>query len=672
MISKNRSVVKLFILKYGEINKSVFIIIAMVIVFNGITIYPQGRSTDYSFWNFKSINGSAGLEGNYFYKSTGLSSGFYEKQTSYELNGLISFMSSGFIIHPRFISLDLDGLFRLGARDDNYIVTPSETSITTTDRVILRISVFNGLPINGGIFCNYNHSYIKREYFSNIENNSIRLGTKFNYQNTFLPFTIGYDYNDWHQKEIELNRSYRTKKHNLRAQFYQSSGKFLTNKLFINYSDFDRTYSTSENVYSSRNFNADFSSRIRINGIVPINHFSLIGYNLQEGFAGRKKIQVLQNLITELPYNFRFLINYNFHTLDNYNISSAKHSFNTGINHQLFKSLKSFANYEYSIYKQNTFDETANKFQVGLNYSKKIPGGSINMTYNYGRYSEEQESKNPFHISTDEEHILDDNVITLLDNPEVVINTITVTDANNIITYQKDYDYEIIERGKFIEIRRIFGGQISNGATVLIDYQYFRDDSFSYNSSNHSYSLRVSLFDNLFEAGFSGNEISHDNVENIQFLTLKEISEKKYSLKMNYRGLSIGYEYDLFQSNIVPYKSFKIFGRFNYIFNNSILLSLNSNFRKMTMKDENEELEFWDIIGMMTCSISMSSKLVFEGSRRLQKGHNMDLELYKLKSEYQLSFRSIQIHTGLEFYRQNYINDIINYFNGYIKIKRNF
>ncbi|MFC2134989.1 hypothetical protein ACFLTH_10250 [Bacteroidota bacterium] len=663
---------KLIILKFGEIKKVVYIIIAMVIVFNGITIYSQGRSMDYSFWNFKSLKGSVGLEGNYFYKSTGLSSGFYEKQTSYELNGLISFLANSFIIHPRFISLDIDGLFRLGARDDNYIVTPSETSITTTDKLILKISVFNGLPINGGIFCNYNHSYIKREYFSNIENKSIRLGTQFNYQNTFIPFTIGYDYNDWHQKEIELDRSYRTKKHNLRSQFYQSSGKFLTNKLLINYSDFDRTYSTSENVYSSRNLNADLSSRIQINGMVPLDYFSLIVYNRQEGFAGRKKIQVLQNLNAELPYNFRFLLNYNFHTLDNYNIFSVKHSFNTGINHQLFKSLKSFANYEYSIYKQNTFNESANKFQIGLNYSKKIPSGSINLMYNYGRYSEEQESKNPFHISTDEEHILDDNVITLLDNPGVVINTIIVTDANNIITYQKDYDYEIIERGDFTEIRRMFGGQISNGANVLIDYQFFRNDSFSYNSSNHAYSLRISLFDNLLEAGYSGNELSYDNVENIQILTLKEISEKIYSVKMNYRGLSIGYEYNIFQSNIVPYKSYKIFGLFNYIFYNTIVLSLNSNFRKMIMEAGNEEFEFWDIIGMMTYSISMNSKLVFEGSRQLQKGRNMDLELYKFKTEYQVSYRSIQIHAGLEFYRHTYIDDKINYFNGYIKIKRNF
>lgn len=635
-------------------------------------LFSQNKKISNSFWNLKSINGYLSLSGNFYKQKTTLNSGIVFEQISKQYNGILSLNTRSYIIHPNLIQLELNGIFRPGTRNDKFIITPSTTDVTIAEQLNLKAYIFKNLPINGGFNFIINHSFINRDFTSNVENNRKSIGVYFNYRNYFVPISLKYDFDNNRQDELELNRFFEYTRHNFNANFTNWLSSNINNRLIVNYSSILNKYSYNQSQVYNKIFDANFSSVGKVNLAIPINYLSTIWYNNNSGDNSENRIQVVQNISADLPYNLKFLSNYNYYFLSAKLISSKNNIISATLNHKLFQSLFSHLNFEYSNFKQNTFSEIIKTFQGGFNYTKEIPSGELNFSYEYSKSNKSKTSLNLSNVIINEKHNLIDGSIELLKNANVIMNSIIVSNFQNTIIYQENIDYEIIKHGEFLEIRRILGGRILNNAVVYIDYQYNQNDSYNYVSRQHTYSLRLLLFKNFLEISYYRNEISIGNEGNITSLSLRDISQRVVKISFNYNDFSAGFKYDTFRSNIIPYKTQEYFFEYNNMVVNTILISFTTNYRKQELIEDNEVLKFIDVVGRMTYYLNQKARILLKGSYRNQVGKGINLDLQNLKIEYQTNYRAIKLALGFELYNRIFLRDKINYFRGYIKLQRNF
>ncbi len=657
---------------WGKFFQKIVLVLLILLVFSGTEIFSRSKNK-LSFWNLNYMRGFIEIESNYYYLNTLLKSGFSEVQNSSQFNGAFSLDTKSNILHPNFLEIELSALFRPGTRNDNFIVAPDQAAVTTAERVAFRTNIFSQRPLNGSFYYNYDHSFVRRDFATNIENFRENIGAILNFRSYFANFNMNYNYDDWLQDELDLDRVYTSKIHNLEANISQSFSKNYSNKLTLNYSDYSRLYSYNDFLVENKTLDANLNTKFLFKIPTSVRYSSLISYNNQVGYDNRNKMNIQQSLNAQLPYNFSFNTSYNYNYLKVNLFTSNINNINININHQLFSSLSSFVNYEYSNYKQDLFSETTNRFQVGFNYSKIIPGGNINLSYDYGLYNKSSESLTSLKSVFSENHKLTDGNIELLNNPDIIENSIVVTDVQNVVVYQEGFDYQIIERDNYFEIRRLLGGQIANNATVLVNYDYSINDSYQYDSPNHHFSVGLNLFDNFIQVSYSGLEVTYDNLENMEYQILKLISQRILLLTLNYSGFSTGIKFDSFESNIVPYESLSYFGQYDYLQENFALFSFRANYKKLLLSaEENQRQIFMDIVGRIMFFLSIKTKLIFESSYQFQEGVGIDLDLLKFKTEYQANFRALKFSIGLELFKRTYIQEDRKYFNGYITIQRSF
>ena len=656
----------------------VFGIFSIMLVFNNMfistEIYPRGNNkyNGYSFWNFNYAHGFIGLESNYYYLNTELKTGFIETQRSSQFNGSFSLDTKSSIIHPNFLEIELNGLFRPGTRNDNFIVAPDRTIVTTAERIGFRTNLFKQRPLSGSFYFNYDHSFVRRDFATNIENFRKNVGAFVYFRSYVANFNFNYNYDDWLQDELDLNRYYSSKIHNFRTDVTQSFGKNFDNKLTLNYGDFYRKYSYNNFIIANKVFDANLNTKFLLQMFVPVRYYSMIAYNKQIGYDNRNKFNVNQNLHTQLPYRLRFNAGYNYNYLKVNLFSSELHKINFELNHQLYNSLNTFISFDFTNYKQHLYLEKTNRFTLGFDYTKKIPFGNLRLSYSYSQYKRSTESNTNVNVIYSEPHQLTDGEIELLNNPNVFRNTIEVTDEKNIVVFQEGFDYEIIDHGEFFEIRRLPGGQIPNKGLVLVNYSFLMDNSYKFTSPNHHFLVGLNLFDNFLQFSYSGFEINYNNLENVRYIVLKWVSQRILSVTMNYAGFKTGMEFNSYKSNIVPYESVRYFAQYDHLLENTALLSLILNYKTLFLTDQNQRQNYADAVGRVMFYLSRISKLLVEGSYRFQEGIGIDLDLLKFKTEYQLNFRAMQLAIGVELYDRTYIQERRQYLNGYISLRRNF
>jgi hypothetical protein len=105
---------------------------------------------------------------------------------------------------------------------------------------------------------------------------------------------------------------------------------------------------------------------------------------------------------------------------------------------------------------------------------------------------------------------------------------------------------------------------------------------------------------------------------------------------------------------------------------NVALFSFRANYKSLLLNEQNQRQKFMDIVGRAMFFLTLKSKIVFESSYQFQEGLGINLNLLKFKTEYQTSFRAVQILVGLELFDRIYIQEERKYLNGYIAIQRNF
>ena len=143
--------------------------------------------------------------------------------------------------------------------------------------------------------------------------------------------------------------------------------------------------------------------------------------------------------------------------------------------HQLYESLTTTLGLDGSFTAASTFRQVLLGPDLGLQYKKKIRPGTLRLDYRLDTQYEDRRVSALTVSITDEQHVLEDGVVTLLDLPKVIRSSIRVTNESGTEVYLEGIHYSLTEIGDRIQLLR---ESLASLTVVLVDYSATSDPSF--------------------------------------------------------------------------------------------------------------------------------------------------------------------------------------------------
>ncbi|UCD78321.1 MAG: hypothetical protein JSW26_23375 [Desulfobacterales bacterium] len=284
-----------------------------------------------------------------------------------------------------------------------------------------------------------------------------------------------------------------------RDDFQLSSQHFTKNStttLNSSYSDDDRT--TGGDTVRVKNFDNNLGNEYHIAGDQRKSLLSRLRYRWTDNESQEsEEYSLAENLNWRYTNNLytNYIFSYNKRDTDAFD--SERTAGRAALKHLLYENLTTSISTGFNLNDFTGGEENAYDGDLSFFYTRKIPWGLLNLRsgWNY-RYTTREGGEAVITVN-DEPHVLTTGEVTLLDNENVDVDSIFVTDVTGTIAYIENADYTIEEAGSFTRISRTTFGAIANGQTVLVDYRFSSDPAFDDTLFNQAYSIGFFLWNAL-------------------------------------------------------------------------------------------------------------------------------------------------------------------------------
>lgn len=637
-----------------------------------LSLVSVGQNSYYpkQIWKLTRVNGEFEFE-NLYREQNIYRRGFSDSQQSIYFTGGIVLNTKNYIWHPNFMTLDIGGEYSPESGQENYLVIPDRAEVRTLKSLNINSTHFRNSLITASTLFNISENYSNRENLSNLKTTGKRWGATLLLKSKIVPVSFSYNNYDFIQKEIETGFTYRNIQKNFNASLKKSFSEKDNSELSYTNSNYNRKEFNLEEIKNQIN-NVQMMNQIYFDNNRNYLFHSNIYYNDQKGNNNFNVLNANENLSLKLPARFNFFSKYNYYKMSLVDQQSTINRISTSVNHQLFESLKSGIEYEYSNNAQTFYEDTRNSLKFNLNYSKKIPTGTLNLDYQFQNLHHQTNSTPNLIPVYNESHSLTDGKITLIEKPLVQESSIVIKDEFGTTIFRPLIDYNLINQGDFIEIQRIPGGQIENGQAVYVDYLALQSGAYQYNGISNSFIGNIYLFDGLLNTYSELRIQDYKNVEYTDYISLNYINQFLIGGKIDVGFVEGGIEYNQYISTITPYKLVRYFLNLNKSINERIFLAANGNVRNYNMLDENINRLYSDISGSFRYQFSYVSNINLYLLYRNQRGKEIDLDLLIGRTEFKTAYRKLHVSLGMEVYFRNYLEEKNNFYGTFIKLSRKF
>jgi len=596
-----------------------------------------------------------------------------EKQQSYYYAGGILLNANTYILHPNFCEIDLGAGYMPESNRDNFILSPDQSEVRTVKKLNMITSFFPRKKITFNASSNYDENFAKRENLTDIKTTNKYIGGSMLYSNKYIPVSMDLYSRKLLQTEIQTGRVLKMDQIHFEVMADQSFTAYDKQRLVYSHKIHSNR---NENNFSTANTTDEinFNSNIALGEKKIFTFYTSISDINQQGSSDFSRFQFMENLLIKLPVNFMFSTNYNYYILNQSLARLTQNSMSNTLSHKLYKSLDSRFFFEYTNLSHTVYTEYNSKTGFDFNYNKQVPWGHLQLSYGYFRYQQKYSSDSVNLNIANEEYILSDNKIVLLSRPYIRIQTVVVKDITGTIIYQSGFDFILIERGKYIEIRRIPSGQIQNGGAVYMDYTASQPSSYKYDADNHMFATSFAVFKGKVEFYYRLSLQNYRNLENTDYITLNYFTQNVAGLRLGFNMISGGAEYEDYKSSILPYRMVRYFLNFQKSISNRLTMILNGNMQNYTMLNEPESRvqRYIDVTGKVEYIIVRQTKFNLDVMYRKQQGRGINLDLLTARLEFTSVIYQLYVTAGLEIYKRNYIGDKLNFKGTYIQISRKF
>jgi hypothetical protein len=166
---------------------------------------------------------------------------------------------------------------------------------------------------------------------------------------------------------------------------------------------------------------------------------------------------------------------------------------NVGTQYRFQNGLSVGGNARFTSDEDPAFQRDRTGGQLDVRYRVDLPFGALGLLASVGLNRTDQEASSDTAQVFDEPHELVGVVRVPLDQQFVIVETVVVTNAAQTQTFVEDLDYRLVTIGSTTTIERIATGNIIDGETVLVSYEYETGGTAEYDTLLQSVSANLSF-----------------------------------------------------------------------------------------------------------------------------------------------------------------------------------
>jgi hypothetical protein len=202
-----------------------------------------------------------------------------------------------------------------------------------------------------------------------------------------------------------------------------------------------------------------------------------------------------------------------------------------------------------------------------LQYIKSVPLGRLDAAVG-GRVNRQENSEQGEPVTvTDQSLTLSETLPTILNRRNIVAGSVLVSNADGTRVYAEGLDYTIVFFPSHVEIRRVVGGDIAEGESLLVDFTVGPEPASTIDSTSVSFAARYTLEEGTLR-GVSGyinytqldQEI--DTADPTRFV-LDDVQELRYGLDYHRGNITLEAERRNHDSTISPFDTTRLEARYD-------------------------------------------------------------------------------------------------------------
>jgi len=415
------------------------------------------------------------------------------KNKSDEFMQRLALETNGWVYHPALCkyTLRFDPEWTQVKRVDD----PGETSTDTTFEPFYAIDAYFLEPKPYTLHGFANRREIKlRGAFATPSDTTIDIyGGDLRLKYTALPTLLKYTHTDTDQSGFFESKGERD---DLQLTSRHVTSKSTTS-LTGTYSDDERT---SEGVTTRiKTFTGDLGNDLDIAGDRRKRLLSNLSYRWTESDTSEDTfLQFRENFFWRHTPKLYTDYLFSFETSDFNNFDRDTGTLRAKLQHLLYENLTTTVQAGAVLNDSTAGRENIYNGNLDLKYQRKIPWGMLNLRANLDyTFTDREGFDEDFIQVSNEPHVLVTGDVTLLDNQDVDLDSIVVTDVTGTVLYTENVDYTVQEVGSFVQISRTLVGAIADGQTVLVDYRFISDPNFDDSVFGQAYDIQLYLWNAL-------------------------------------------------------------------------------------------------------------------------------------------------------------------------------
>jgi len=525
--------------------------------------------------------------------------------------------------------------------------------------------------LSGSVFGSYNLIRLDNGFFSRRLLYQEGYGTKLNYAGDVLPWQITAQHRADEETETPTPRDSMEDEFNFKAS-NSREGRGETTIDYL-YQDFARQdfnvaqYTGTRNTLLMNDFSHFFDDKLNLGSYLYYN-------DIESATVPSSLFSLRERLTAEHTEDLRSIYEYNYDTRNSGRTDSVQHKGSISLKHQLYDSLASTASSEVLDTSQTSLDTFRYGVSIDESYSKHVGDSSmLNLGFTLKRRAEDRQASGGDTIDiSNEQHVLTTGVLTFLNQPNVILSSVQVTDITGTILYSRYTDYDLTPLGNVTQIDRIITGNIPQGGTVLVSYSIINPGTGSFTTQEGYYRFRYSVFDSLLS--FYGHLRVIENNGGDQFI-LEDLKETVLGLETRWNWFNAGVEYENYDSSLIPTETIRLFENFTFGISPRSTLNLSADQSAIIYKNTDEEIRRY--FHNITYRAQLTSQLTAQvgGQLYLQRGKmdpTLDRDLLAANAELDYRIGKTFIRASYEYRDEDYLNEVRLRNTTYLSVRRVF
>lgn len=573
------------------------------------------------------------------------------EDSSHKFIEKISAETSGWIYHPGLMQYSL--MIEPELTQVKEELSQGETAETNSfsPDYAMTATFLETKPYTLNVFTNHQQELSWATFTGNSESSVDSYGANVQLKDKTLPTTLGYSHSETDQIGFYASK-------NIHEDFNLSSAhqtQRSNTSLISSYSDDQSSSEGFETQIKTLNNSLFNNYHLTEDKKVQLN--STLTYRNQEtSWLDTQNIDLREHLNWRHRPNLQSNYSVSHNRMESGDSNSDITNFEAGLTHLLYENLTTDVGsrahqYNYSGGKENS----ANGY-LDFSYSRPLSWAKLGLSSGWDYlYTDRSGFTTTVALVTDETHRLSLSEEVYLNNYNIDLATIIVTNNSGTIVYIENIDYRIQTINDYVRISRLPFGSITDGQTVSVNYRYLRNSEYDDTLLTENYGFN---FDLLRDWSFSYNflRVTQNIISGQPPLHLVDDTVHRADVRydINWSNTSLSYEDNNRQSS-PAYTRREIQETLYYRSQLQFYVSLNGYFGQTDYKDHDETKEFYGGVTTFDWMLSRWCKLRVEGFYDKTQGNFENTENTGMKTSLEFRYRIWTARLSYELTDQNYI-----------------